>query len=521
MIALAQQGAIRLVRAAAGAWLLPFGAVLACGVLALLLHLGGTINHDTAWFLTATARYLDGARLYTDIVEINPPLAFYLSVPPVAAARFLGLSSVDVFVVYVFVLIAGALALSRAILGAPAQGTESSRRWILAAALFAMTLLPGAAFGQREHLTVVFALPYLVLIAMRASGHAPPRRLALLAGLAGALAFSIKPFFLIVPTILEIYLRIARGRTCGLFRAETLSLGAATAAYALSILVFTPEYVELVVPLAGSLYGAYEAGPVAVLLRLETVLLPVAAVAIVAMRRRLGAPRFHQVFLIAGTAFFAFYIAQMKGWQYQLFPVTAMLLLCAGALLAGAAACAPRETIRSALFWRAAIVPGLLALILAIELGARGNYSNAMTSAMLPLVRANAARGGLAVFSMNLSWGFPLATYADADWPSRFPTLWPVAGVLRGRADPRRDAAEVDRLERYVTDAVVEDMTRRPPAVVLVDVRPDKHYTGGRPLDYLAFFGRDPRFQRLWRDYERVEAWPQFHVYLRRPAAAR
>ena len=521
MIALAQQRAIRLARAAADARLLPYGAAIACGAFALLLHLGGTINHDSAWFLTATAQFLDGAGLYTDIVEINPPLAFYLSVPPVMAARFLGLSSVDVFVVYVFALIAGSLALSRALLGAPARGTESSRRWILAAALFAITLLPGAAFGQREHLSVVFALPYLVLIAMRASGHAPPRRLALLAGVAGALAFSIKPFFILVPVLLEIYLRVVRGRMCRLFRAETLSLGAAGTAYALSILVFTPEYLKLVVPLAGSLYGAYEAGPAAVLLRLETVLLPVAAVSAVALRRRLGALRLAEVFLIAGTAFFAFYVAQMKGWQYQLYPVTALLLLCAGALLAGAAAHAPRDTIRSPIFWRTAIIPGLLALILAIDLGARGNYSNAMTNAMLPLVRANAARGGLAVFSMNLSWGFPLATYADADWPSRFPTLWPVAGVLRGRADPRRDAAEVDRLERYVTDAVVEDMTRRPPAVVLVDVRPDKQYTGGRPLDYLAFFGRDPRFQRLWRDYERVAAWPQFHVYLRRPAAAR
>ena len=49
---------------------------------------------------------------------------------------------------------------------------------------------------------------------------------------------------------------------------------------------------------------------------------------------------------------------------------------------------------------------------------------------------------------------------------------------------------------RYVTDAVIEDMTRRPPAIVLVDVRPDKHYTGGRPLDYLAFFGHDSSIRR-------------------------
>ena len=38
---------------------------------------GQTINHDTAWYLYATRAWLDGAQLYVDIVEVNPPLSFY------------------------------------------------------------------------------------------------------------------------------------------------------------------------------------------------------------------------------------------------------------------------------------------------------------------------------------------------------------------------------------------------------------------------------------------------------------
>lgn len=510
----------RAARAAVDRRLLPGTVALALAAAALLLQLGGTLNHDSAWFLTATGRFLDGARLYSDIVELNPPLAFYLAVPPVAAARLLGVASADAFVVYVFALIAGSLALSRAIAGAPDRAMPASRRWIVVIALFALTWLPGAAFGQREHLIVVFALPYLVLIALRASGRAVSPRLALLAGLAGGLAFSIKPPFLIVPVMLEIYLRLVRGRQGAFFRAETLALAAAVSAYALSIFVFTPEYVGFVVPLAGAVYGAYEAAPAAVLARLETLLLPVAAAALVALRGRFAAPRFAEIFLAAGAAFFALYVAQMKGWQYQLYPATAMLMLCAGAMLTAAPARAADDRAPRAVALRTAGVPALLLLILAIDLGARGNYGNAMTNAMLPLVREHAARGGLAVFSMNLSWGFPLATYANADWPSRFPTLWPLPGILRGRADPNRDQAGLDRIERYVIDTTIDDLARRPPAVVIVDVREAKDYLGGRPFDYLAYFGRDPRFRALWSGYERVLARPEFHVYLRRPDGA-
>lgn len=520
MIALAQRRAAQFGRAAIDSRLLPGILMLALGAAALLFQLSQTINHDTAWYLHGTARMLDGARLYVDVVELNPPLAFYLTVPPVAAARILGMPVVDAFVVYVFLLITCSLALSRGVMRALPPGAEACRRWMLPMALFAMAVLPGAAFGQREHLIVTFAVPYIVLMAMRVAGIAPSPRLALLAGLAAGLAFSIKPPFLIVPAILEIYLRVARGRTTSLFRPETLAMGAVAALYAASIPVFTPEYIDFILPLTATVYGAYESAPAAVIARLETVLLPIAIAAVAMTRGRAATSRLAQTFLIAGTSFFALYVAQMKGWQYQIYPITAMLLLCSGAMLIGMAAPAAPEMSRRPAVWRAASIPALVLVVLAIDLGARGSYVNPMTSMMLPLVRENAARGGLAAFSTNVSWGFPLATYADADWASRFPTLWPLPGIVRGRADSRQDATALDRVERHMMDAVIEDFIRKPPAVVLVDVRVDKHYFGGHRFDYLEFFGRDPRFQSFWRDYERVFERPEFHVYLRRPVKA-
>ena len=42
---------------------------------------------DTAFLLYAAERVLDGARLYVDVVEINPPLIIALNLPAVLLAR--------------------------------------------------------------------------------------------------------------------------------------------------------------------------------------------------------------------------------------------------------------------------------------------------------------------------------------------------------------------------------------------------------------------------------------------------
>jgi hypothetical protein len=510
-------------RAVAGTSALIDSRPLLCAVLAALsvaaltLRLGGMINHDTAWYLYATGRLLDGARLYVDIVELNPPLAFYLTVPPVMVARLLGLASVDVFVVYVFALAAGSLALTRRVLCSLPPEEARLRRWLLVAALFAVVALPGPAFGQREHFMVILGLPYLALIAMRANGRAVPLGLALAAGIAGCLGFALKPPFLAVPAVLELYLFAVRRPRLPLLRSETLALGVSVAVYALSIPLLTPEYVDFIVPMTAAVYGAFEAPLLVVLARIETLLVPFAIAAVLVMRDRSAGSRAVEVFLIAGVSDYALYLVQMKGWQYQAYPVSAMLMLIAGASLARPHPNQDRSRAGALRILRPSLLAVLLLATLMTDLTIRGNYRNGLATALLPLVRANAAEGGVAVLSANVSWGFPLAYYAGADWPLRFPALWPLPGLVRARAADRGPAPALDRLERYVTDAVVEDFTRRPPAVVLVDIRARKNYFGDLPFDYLEFFGRDPRFRRLWQDYAFAKAGPSVAVYVRRP----
>jgi hypothetical protein len=59
------------------------------------------------------------------------------------------------------------------------------------------------------------------------------------------------------------------------------------------------------------------------------------------------------------------------------------------------------------------------------------------------------------------------------------------------------------RIEHYTVNAVVEDLTRDPPTVVVVDERPDPRFAG-TDFEYLSFFEHDPRFARLWSRYVKL-----------------
>ena len=132
---------------------LSVGALLWQSVHALL-------NHDSAWIVYGTNVLLDGGRLYKDVFELNPPLIFWITVPPVWYARLFDISNVLAFQWYVAVLIVATVS---AIWKLPIAMGVWQKRGAIVCFLFALGFYVAGDFGQREHLLLVFALHYLVL----------------------------------------------------------------------------------------------------------------------------------------------------------------------------------------------------------------------------------------------------------------------------------------------------------------------------------------------------------------------
>src|SRR6202012_3540758 len=94
----------------------PWLPIVLVFAVAIGLRLLVPLNTDVAWLLTVGERVLDGQRLYSDIVEINPPMAVLVFLPGIALARALGLDPQVVIDAQILLLAAASMVVTARIL---------------------------------------------------------------------------------------------------------------------------------------------------------------------------------------------------------------------------------------------------------------------------------------------------------------------------------------------------------------------------------------------------------------------
>jgi putative flippase GtrA len=472
-------------------------------------YAGTMLNHDTSWYLIATSRWLDGAELYRDIVEINPPLAFYLTAPAVLLSRATGLAAHHAFVLQVIALSLASLLWFRALLQRSPIVTEPRRQLLLIAAFAALCLTPVGEFGQRDHLMVIFALPYIGLMAFTPASGRVERCIIGAFALPG---LALKPYFLVLPLILGLLMILRQRRVLAPFTAEHLVIGSGSVLYALSIWIFYPAYITEIVAAGRLVYAAYD-GPVAGVLLVPGFFAAAALLALTAGLPK-GTDREVSVTLLAVTAAFVIvYLTQFKGWGYQRIPIYSALCLwwtwLAVALFdSGRLREIGDFAVRTALL-------GLAAAIIALQV-LQGPYQNAAVSIFGPHLRDASSFMAL---TTNVSITYPLANLTGAEPTTRYSALWLIPGAVSklaaGGALAKEDRDALEKVLERARRTTSEDFVHGRPDVVLVDARATKPYFGGADFDYIDFFQQDPRFRAAWQDYSLVATEAGFEVWRR------
>src|SRR5574338_665164 len=121
-------------------------ALLAVVVLGLWIQLRVYPNHDVAWVLWGAREMMHGARYGVDIIEPNPPLAWYLSMPTTALAEWLGVPLDQPFRIGLALL--GALSAGSLIWLRPARMGFSHAVALALVAAVGLVVLVGREFGQ-------------------------------------------------------------------------------------------------------------------------------------------------------------------------------------------------------------------------------------------------------------------------------------------------------------------------------------------------------------------------------------
>ena len=294
------------------------------------------------------------------------------------------------------------------------------------------------------------------------------------------------------------------------------------ALYLAVVIVIAPDYLTRIGPYALEVYNEAYRNPLWInLFRGETVLLPLACMAQLTIRRSQSIPALGDVFLIASSVFFLAYVVQMKGWDYHLYPATTCLTIGFVAIFLNgllSLSASGRSGPGPVLVFAALVA----ALVPVAGDSLRGGYRNGFMEDMMPHVERHAAGGSIAILTTTVWPGFPMVNYVGVGWSSRFPTLWLLPGTLHKQAKAvDGERARLMEIERYTREAVLADFSLQPPDLVIVDNRENKSYFGDLPFDYIDYFTEDPRFATIWANYEWVANEGDYRLYRRRRAPAR
>jgi len=291
------------------------------------------LNHDAALFLYCGQMILAGEMPYVDFVEINPPMVMYLSILPALFPKLV-LGSVQVS--YSFVLLVGAL------FGYSQWGIMKSLRdyhgdlslmfrWLFVGSWLGFSLLlfytPEVLFAQREHLFLMFYVPYFFLRVGRYEGASISPMNAIAFGVVAAIGVCLKPHFVAIALCVELYSAGSRKTIRPFASPEFLGFAGLGLAYAGHFLFLPSPMGEALfdrwIPLIARGYGAYNVPQPEDLFKpsifatlVLTVYLPLAVA-----RKKFSGYRFVGPLAAFTAGSLTMYFVEHKGWPYHLNPV--------------------------------------------------------------------------------------------------------------------------------------------------------------------------------------------------------
>ena len=450
-----------------------------------LVRSAGTVDSDVAWQLWIAGRIHAGARLYTDIIENNPPLWFWMALPVDRLAAILHVRIEAVLIVAIGAATGLSLTAVNRLLN---QMAPPRRSLFLAYGAAALAAVPWVHVGQREQIALIVTLPYCVLIAQRREGKSVATALAVAIGMGSAFGFALKQYFLIVPLLLEVWLLAGQRNRWRPLRPETLALAITGLCYGAALVLFEPAYLTRIVPLIKLAYGSYGAprfsdlfGPftLAGLATLGFVLWQLWSL-------RSAKANVAASLAIATFAYAAIYFIQSKGWTYHNIPLVGCGSLAVAALLAETDP--PSRSLRIA-----APAMLLLPLILSTAEAARPALPNADLQSAISGLAPGDTVGFLATetafpWSVTLQKGFR--------YPSRYMGFWMMGAIVRNENQERRDP-RLDALARQIVQETVTDFSCLPPKRIIVS-RPRP---GEQAFDIFPYFLRDRQFAELMSHY--------------------
>jgi hypothetical protein len=474
------------------AWLAAVAVLALMAAFAMRGEFRMPLNGDAAYHVDAAGRMLDGAVLYRDIYDLNPPFIFWASLPAAALGRD-GNGATAIFRLFVL-----GVALLALVLGW--RGTRGAPVLPLGFGLMAL-VLPIGYFGQREYLILALLFPYVCVAAARSEGEVPSPLLAIVAGAAAAVAILMKPTGIVVPLLVAVVYG-HKGSLRSILVAEHLSMAAGFIAGGLAILLAAPEYLRVVSEIQEP-YRRFNLQPWRTLLTRDIHIWSVWLALGLALLFGRRLPQRKRILVLALTTagLGASAVLQRKGFGYHYFPAVGFAVILMFEVLFSRPHSGPGALARQ-LLAACCLLPVLYLFGSVAWRRANGVVTETRADQRVVARMLGERPTTVAVLSARISDAFPTVLEHDHRFVLRYPLFWAAALPVdaRGTAAIRRQYGE--DLDRH-----------RPSALVVRDPDPSRLSGADVPVDYLAYLCHDDLARSVLAGYRLAERDGGFRLY--------
>ncbi len=501
--------------------------LLVLPVLWLVGYFFPPINHDVGALLDVSGRWVDGDKLYVDVIDENLPLTFILHAVPVLTAKILPGGVPFWFTAWVVLgITVSFIACRRLVRLVPSANHALTEGLLPPVLLFLFTVLPNEHFGQREHIMFVAAAPYLLVSMARAEGVSATRGTAIAIGLAAGLGFALKPYFLAIPAAVELYLLVRRRWRQTLRDPIPWAIGAVAAMHLVLMYTVFSTYGRFVMPLAVDAYT-----PIGDASALQILTGNVMAPTLIALLILGGFAVFltktfaARVLVAFGIGAAASAIAQAKGWPYHLLPALSVAILLAAFTIS--------QTVdrylpisRSSHRLPVAVISATLMVLLYFQAALytppffkQRQYEDSIGGILRHVVEQNAPHRTIMTLSPGIYPFWPMINYTHARMTMRFLTMWVLQGVYATCEDFPALYNPPDTMsdtEKFVFDSVSQDFAKGRPDLLIVDQVPGMPRCQGKVFDYLEYFEQNPVFAQAFTHYEHLMDLDRYKIYRRK-----
>jgi hypothetical protein len=446
---------------------------LAClWVSSLALALFTPPSWDVAWRLEIAKRVINGALLYRDIIEVNPPLWFWTAIPSAYIAEHTSLAPYVVLATTIHLMTLPALWLLDRCLEPLVSKPE--RNWLVAGTLIAVLMVACSELGQREPPVLLASIMWAALAFRRVKGLAAPAWMIIGVTVFSAYGFALKHYYLLVPIFIEIWLAVHLKRRWRPLRAETIIMAILACAYGFSVVTLTPHFIQDMVPLVDLSYGEVRSAdvanpllhPVKILVTLILMASPVLLVASLLKRHP-----FIQIGVLVLVVHGVIVVLQGKGFWNHYLTVKGYAVLMA-AYAAGIAARGeikfalnPRLVVATLLFgWFA--LPCYLVMSMRPPPKAVPTANLDATTTILRAIDSQPQTSRVFVVSTNAGLSFYLPWYLNRPHFQRYYALWMIPGLLNTMYDAVRHDAAAAQLNLLRANTVADIQCAAPHLII-------------------------------------------------------